>query len=86
MEARYLLDITDDTRDRFFYEILPVNIVNKIPIYRNPVTLVRNVVHNRELESTHAPNCIESQAGFKFYNRSCEKLFGTEETNKIPVI
>ena len=39
---------------------------------------------SRALDSTHAPNYVESQAVFKFYNRSGEKLFGTEETDANP--
>ena len=84
MEAGYLLDIADNTGDVFSYEILPENTANKIPIHRNPVTLIRSVVRSRELDSTHAPSCVESQAGFKFYNRSDDELFGADETKHSP--
>ena len=81
MEAGYFLDIADNTGDDFSYEILPVNTENRIPIYRNPLILVRSVVRSRALDSTHVARCVKPQTGFKFYNRSGEELFGTEETN-----
>ena len=80
MKAGYFLDVADCTGDGFSYEILPVNEKGKIPIHRNPVTLIRSVVRGRALNSTQAPSCVESKAGFKFFNRSGVELFGTEET------
>ena len=83
-KAGCFLDIVDSTGDRFSNEILPVDIENKIPIYRNPVILVRSVVRSRSLDSTHALSCAESQADFKFYSRSGLNFFGREETAASP--
>ena len=43
-----------------------------------PVTLIRSVVRNRSLDSSHT-TMVESHAGFKFYNRSGDYLFEIEE-------
>ena len=64
MEVDFFLDIADNTGDRFSYEILPVNTVNKISKHRNLVTLTRSLVDIRVVDSSDAPMCIESKAGF----------------------
>ena len=73
------MDIADNTGDGFSYEILPVKLIKNIPTYRNPVTLVRNVVRLRDLESSEVPKCTRTQDGFIFTNRAGDELFGSEE-------
>ena len=79
MRPGFFLDIADNTGDGFSYEILPVKLIKNIPTYRNPVTLVRNVVRLRDLESSEVPKCTRTQDGFIFTNRSGDELFGSEE-------
>ena len=76
------MDIADNTGDGFSYEIISVFTANKIPKHYNPVTIIRSVVRSRALDSTHAPHCVETQAVFKFYNRSGDDFFGIEETKQ----
>ena len=78
METGYFLEIANNTGDGFSYEILPVYTANKNPKHHNLVTLVRSMLRSRALDPTHVPSCVESQAGFKFYNRSGDELFETE--------
>jgi hypothetical protein len=75
----FFLDIADNTGDGFSYEILPVKDIKAIPLRQNPVTLVRSVVHNRNVASSTIPTCRVSPIGFQFYNRDGIELFGTEE-------
>ena len=86
MEAGYFLDIADNTEDEFSYEILPVDVANKIPKHYNQITLIRSVVRSWEIDLTHSPSCVESQTGFEFYNRSDDELFGTERINIVPKV
>ena len=84
MAAWYSLDIADSTGDGFSYEILPSNTANKVHKHRNPVTFIRNVVRSWLLDLSHAPKCVKTQPDFKFYNRSGDELFGTEENKQTP--
>ena len=77
----FFLDIAENTGDGFSYVILPVNNISDIPTTRNPVTLVRSVVRNRDLSINLAPRCVETREGFKFYNRDNVEILGDEELN-----
>ena len=81
-----LFYVADNTGNGVLYEILPVDTANKIPKRRNPVTLIRSVVRRWELDSTYAPSCIESHAGFKFYDRSGDALFMKKATKTVPTV
>ena len=87
IQPGFFLDIAENTGDGFSYEILPVLLIKDIPIRRNPVTLVRSVVRQRNLvTSDDAPRCVKSLTGFKFFNRNGDELFGTEEVDTTPLL
>ena len=79
MKPGFFLDSAENTGDGFSYEILPVKLINNIPTYRNPVTLVRNIVRLRDIESSEVPKCKRTQDGCIFTNIDGDELFGSEE-------
>ena len=60
MEADYFFDISDNTRDRYSYEILPVDTATKISKNHNPVTLIGSVVCSSALDFNHVPSFVEA--------------------------
>jgi len=79
MRPGFLLDIADNTGDGFAYIILPVKDHADIPDSRNPVTLVRSVVRNRDMAAVDVPRCTQTRDGFQFFNRDGYELLGDEE-------
>ena len=87
MESGFFLDLVDNTRDGFSYELLLVLCHKDIPYRRNLVTLIWLVVSPCDSDtSDDVPKYTESSYGFKFYNRNGDELFGIEDADTSPHI
>ena len=69
MDSGFFLDIVDNNRDGFSYEILPWANYSDISLRCNPVTLLFCVVRPRTITSSNIPTCLSSPDGLIFYNR-----------------
>ena len=79
MSPGFFLCLAENTGDGFAYVVLPGTKYKDIPLYRNPVTLVRCVVRSRDLSSCNIPRCVKNDKGFTFLTDDGVELLGEEE-------